>query len=88
MTELFGPFIEYNSTKIDDTKLTLVQNYINSVVANHLPFDDDDDVFTPPASRHRRSYGQLHKYSTTGAVNRPSNVTISRSKSTEDSGSY
>ena len=46
MTELFGPFIEYNPTAaMDDNKLTHVQNYINSIVENQLPFDDDD-VFT------------------------------------------
>ena len=33
MTELFGPFIEYNPTAaMDDNKLTHVQNYINSIV--------------------------------------------------------
>ena len=80
MTELFGPFIEYNSAAtIEDNKLTHVQNYINSVVENHLPFDDDD-VFI---SKQRHSVGQLHRCTTGG-----SNITFSRSKSTEDSGSY
>ena len=84
MTELFGPFIEYNLTAaMDDNKLTHVQNYINSIVENHLPFDDDD-VFTS-ISKQRRSVGQLHNFSSTGG--KP-NVPISRSKSTEDSGSY
>lgn len=83
MTELFGPFTEYNSAAtIEDNKLTHVQNYINSVVENHLPFDDDD-VFI---SKQRHSVGQLHRCNT-GGVGR-SNVTFSRSKSTEDSGSY
>ena len=87
MTELFGPFIEYNSAAtIEDNKLTHVQNYINSVVENHLPFDDDS-VFTSSISKQRHSVGQLHSYSTAGGVSRP-NVTFSRSKSTEDSGSY
>ena len=64
MIELFGPFIEYNSAAtIEDNKLTHVQNYINSVVENHLPFDDDN-VFT--SSKQRRSVGQLHSYSTAG----------------------
>ena len=83
MTELFGPFTEYNSAAtIEDNKLTHVQNYINSVVENHLPFDDND-VFI---SKQRHSVGQLHRCNT-GGVGR-SNVTFSRSKSTEDSGSY
>ena len=87
MTELFGPFIEYNpAATMDDNKLTHVQNYINSVVENHLPFDDDD-VFTSSISKQRRSVGQLHRYSNAGGIGRP-NITFSRSKSTEDSGSY
>ena len=85
MTELFGPFVEYNSATIDDNKLTLVQNYINSVVENHLPIDDDD-VFTS-LSRQRHSLGQLQRVSNAGGVMKP-NVIFSRSKSTEDSGSY
>ena len=85
MTELFGPFVEYNSATIDDNKLTLVQNYINSVVENHLPIDDDD-VFTL-LSRQRHSLGQLQRVSNAGGVMKP-NVIFSRSKSTEDSGSY
>ena len=84
MTELFGPFVEYNSATIDDNKLTLVQNYINSVVENHLPLDDDD-VFTPSISRQRHSVGQLHRSSTAGGLSKP-NVTMSRSRSTEDPG--
>ena len=56
MTELFGPFIEYNTSTIDDNKLTLVQNYINSVVENRLPLDEDD-VFTSAVSRQHRSVG-------------------------------
>ena len=85
MTELFGPFIEYNSVTIDDNKLTLVQNYINSVVENHLPLDDDD-VFTSSILRQRHSVGQLHRLSNASGVTKP--VMFSRSKSTEDSGSY
>ena len=86
MTELFGPFIEYNSAAaIEDNNLTHVQNYINSVVENHLPFDDDD-VFTSSISKQRHSVGQLHRCST-GGIGK-SNVGFSRSKSTEDSGSY
>ena len=81
MTELFGPFVEYNSNTIDDNKLNLVQNYINSVVENHLPFDD---VCTSSISRQRHSVGQIRRPS---GVSKPT-VTISRSKSTEDSGSY
>ena len=85
MTELFGPFVEYNSATIDNDKLTLVQNYINSVVENHLPIDDDD-VFTS-LSRQCHSVGQLQRVSNAGGVMKP-NVIFSRSKSTEDSGSY
>ena len=83
MTELFGPFAEYNSNTIDDNKLNCVQNYINSVVENHLSFDEDD-VFTSSISRQRHSVEQIHRPS---GVAKPT-VTFSRSKSTEDSGSY
>ena len=83
MTELFGPFAEYNSNTIDDNKLNLVQNYINSVVENHLPFDEDD-VFASSISKQHHSVGQIHRPS---VVAKPT-VTIPRSKSTEDSGSY
>ena len=83
MTEIFGPFVEYNSNTIDDNKLNLVQNYINSVVENHLPFDEDD-VFTSSISRQHHSVGQIHRPI---VVAKPT-VTFSRSKSIEDSGSY
>jgi len=86
MTELFGPFIEYNTSTIDDNKLTLVQNYINSVVENHLPLDEDD-VFTSAVSRQRRSVGQLYRCSTASGAGKTCG-TFSRSRSTEDSGSY
>ena len=85
MTELFGPFVEYNLATIDDSKLTHVQNYINSVVENHLPIDDDD-VFTS-LSRQRHSVGQLHRGSNASGIIKP-NTIFTRSKSTEDSGSY
>ena len=84
MTELFGPFAEYNSNTIDDNKLNLVQNcYINSVVENHLPFDEDD-VFASSISRQRHSVGRIRRHS---GVAKPT-VTFPRSKSTEVSGSY
>ena len=84
MTGLFGPFIEYSPTAtMDDNILTHVQNYINSIVDNHLPFDDDN-VFAS-ISKQRRSVGQLQNFSSTAGK---ANVPISRLKSTEDSGSY
>jgi len=87
MTELFGPFTVYaSSTATGKTEPTLAQNYIDSIIEDHLPTDDDDEVFPSPniSLKQRRSVGRIYS----SPVIHKSSCTFPRSRSTAESGSY
>lgn len=82
MSGLFGPFTVYASsaTTAGKTEPTLAQNYIDSVIEDHLP--TDDEVFPPTKQRH--SFGRI--YSSPTLYKSP--CTFPRSRSITESGSY
>ena len=86
MTDLFGPFTVYaGSTTSGKAEPTLAQNYIDSVIEDHLPIDSDE-VFPPPNVnlKQRHSVGRI--YSSPAIYKSP--CTFPRSRSIAESGSY
>jgi len=86
MTELFGPFTVYaGSTTAGKTEQTLAQNYIDSVIEDHLP-TDDDEVFPPSNISFKQRHSVGRNYSSPAIYKSP--CTFPRSRSIAESGSY